>query len=138
MNVLGYVPTTEQGKHFSEWVSNNIDCGVGEQKLALEYKGIIIAGTADVMGIMKDGTLFIGDHKNTSKIYNEYVSWQVSVLDYMARMIGDEKINGRRLSFGNPYKGKNGFFIGIRRCTARNGIWHYLTFLICYLNDCAF
>ena len=106
LNVLGYVPTTEQGKHFSEWVSNNIDCGVGEQKLALEYKGIIIAGTADVMGIMKDGTLFIGDHKNTSKIYNEYVSWQVSLLDYMARKIGDEKVNGRKLN----WKGAKHFY----------------------------
>ena len=31
LNVVGYVPTTEQGKRFIEWVSNNIDCGVGEQ-----------------------------------------------------------------------------------------------------------
>lgn len=106
LNVVGYVPTTEQGKRFSEWVSNNIDCGVGEQKLALEYKGIIMAGTADVMGIMKDGTLFIGDHKNTSKIYNEYVSWQVSLLDYMARKIGDEKVNGRKLN----WKGAKHFY----------------------------
>ena len=106
LNAEEYTPQTEQGKNFGKWVMENLDSGVGEQKLALEYKGIIIAGTADVMGIMKDGTLMIGDHKNTSKFYREYVSWQVSVLDYMARMIGDEKINGRRLS----WKGAKNFY----------------------------
>ena len=45
LNVAGYEPKTEQGKHFAEWVKENLDCGVGEQKLGYEYNGLIIAGT---------------------------------------------------------------------------------------------
>lgn len=107
LNIAHYEPKTEQGKHFSEWVIKNLDCGVGEQKLAYEYNGLIIAGTADVMAIGKDkSTLIIGDHKNTSKFHREYVSWQVSLLDYFARKLGKEKLNGKILN----WKGANKFY----------------------------
>lgn len=106
LNKPKYEPTTAQGKHFKEWVSENLDCGVGEQMLAYERDGMIIAGTADVMGIAKDGALIIGDHKNTSKFHKEYVSWQVSVLDYFARKLGDETVNGKKLS----WKGAKRFY----------------------------
>ena len=99
LNVAGYEPKTEQGKHFAEWVKENLDCGVGEQKLGYEYNGLIIAGTADVMAIAKDRTLIVADHKNTAKFNREYVSWQVSLLDYFARKLGKEKINGKLLNW---------------------------------------
>lgn len=101
LNVAKYTPTTEQGKQFAKWVKTHFDSGVGEQKLAYEKDGMIIAGTADVMGISKDRTsLIIGDHKNTSKFHREYVTWQVSLLDYFARKLGKEKVNGNILNWG--------------------------------------
>ena len=99
LNVAGYEPKTEQGKQFAEWVKENLDCGVGEQMLGFESNGLIIAGTADVMAIAKDKTLIIADHKNTSQFHREYVSWQVSILDYFARKLGKEKINGKLLNW---------------------------------------
>lgn len=106
LNVTAYEPKTEQGKHFAKWVKENLDCGVGEQMLGYEYNGLIIAGTADVMGIAKDRTLIVADHKNTAKFHREYVSWQVSILDYFARKLGKEKINGKLLN----WKGAKNFY----------------------------
>lgn len=107
LNVAGYEPKTQQGKQFKEWVEQNLDCGVGEQMLGYEKDGMIIAGTADVMGISKDRTfVIIGDHKNTSKFHREYVSWQVSLLDYFAKKLGKEKINGKVLD----WKGAKEFY----------------------------
>jgi hypothetical protein len=99
LNVAGYEPKTEQGKQFAEWVKENLDCGVGEQMLGFESNGLVIAGTADVMAIAKDKTLILADHKNTSQFHREYVSWQVSILDYFARKLGKEKINGKLLNW---------------------------------------
>ena len=107
LNVAGYEPKTQQGKQFKEWVEQNLDCGVGEQMLGYEKDGMIIAGTADVMGISKDRTFVIlGDHKNTSKFHREYVSWQVILLDYFAKKLGKEKINGEVLD----WKGAKEFY----------------------------
>lgn len=99
LNVASYEPKTEQGKQFAEWVKDNLDCGVGEQMLGFESNGLVIAGTADVMAIAKDRSLIIADHKNTSQFHREYVSWQVSILDYFARKLGKEKINGKILNW---------------------------------------
>lgn len=104
LNQAKYEPTTAQGKNFEKWVKENIDCGVGEQKLAYIYNGMIIAGTADVMAIGKKNELIIADHKNTSKFYREYVSWQVSLLDYFARKLGAEKVNGKLLKWKGAKK----------------------------------
>lgn len=107
LNIAGYEPTTEQGKQFKEWVDKNLDCGVGEQMLGYERDGMIIAGTADVMGISKDRKfVIIGDHKNTAKFHREYVSWQVSLLDYFAKRLGKEKVNGKLLN----WKGAKEFY----------------------------
>lgn len=99
LNEAKYKPKTPQGKHFAKWVKANLDCGVGEQMLGYENDGLIIAGTADVMGILKDKTLLVADHKNTSQFHREYVTWQVSILDYFARKLGAEKINGKLLNW---------------------------------------
>ena len=106
LNTAGYEPKTEQGKEFFKWVKNHLDCGVGEQVLGFEKDGFVIAGTADVMGISKSGAFILGDHKNTSKFHEEYVSWQVSLLDYMARKLENQKINGKSLK----WKGAKEFY----------------------------
>lgn len=107
LNIAGYEPTTEQGKQFKEWVDKNLDCGVGEQMLGYERDGMIIAGTADVMGISKNRKfVIVGDHKNTAKFHREYVSWQVSLLDYFAKRLGKEKVNGKLLN----WKGAKEFY----------------------------
>lgn len=99
LNEKNYTPTTKQGEEFKKWVDENLDCGVGEQVLAFNYKGIIIAGTADIMAIAKNKVFIVADHKNTSKFHREYVSWQVSLLDYFARKLGKEKVNGKLLNW---------------------------------------
>lgn len=104
LNEFAYQPQTEQGKNFCKWVEKNLDCGVGEQKLGLDYKGMLVAGTADVMAIAADKQLVLADHKNTSKFQQEYVTWQVSILDYMARKLGKEKINGKILNWKGATK----------------------------------
>lgn len=106
LNQANYEPKTEQGKQFAKWVKENLDCGVGEQVLGYEKDGFILAGTADVLAIGKDKKFIVGDHKNTSKFHEEYVSWQVSLLDYMARKLGNEKINGKVLK----WKGASKFY----------------------------
>ena len=96
-NEPNYEPITEQGKNFAEWVKKNVDCGVGEQLLGLELDGWTLAGTADVMAYLKNGALTVSDHKNTSAFHREYVTWQVNLLDYMARRIAqtDGRLNGK-------------------------------------------
>lgn len=104
LNVAGYTPKTKQGEQFAKWVAENLDCGVGEQMLGYEYNGMVIAGTADIMAIAKDKTLVVADHKNTAKFHREYVSWQVSILDYFARKLGREKVNGKILNWKGAKK----------------------------------
>lgn len=89
-----YEPTTPQGKQFAAWAKENLRVGNPEQKLAIEYKGLVISGMADVMGVLKSGDLFVGDHKNTAQFHNDYVSWQVSIYDYFARKMSGVKVNG--------------------------------------------
>ena len=99
LNGKDYEPVTQQGEYFKDWVHENLDCGVAEQLLGFNYKGLRIAGTADVMAIGKQGELIVGDHKNTSVFNREYVEWQVSIYDYFARKLGKTKINGRNLNW---------------------------------------
>lgn len=105
-NEANYEPKTIQGENFAKWVGENLQCGVGEQMLGYEKNGWALCGTADVMAIAKDGALIIGDHKNTSSFNKEYVSWQVSLLDYMARKLGKSKLNGQALN----WKGATRFY----------------------------
>lgn len=103
-NEKEYTLETEQGKNFEKWVKENVKCGVAEQRLGFEYNGLTIAGTADVMGFLKNDTLFVGDHKNTSQFNREYVSWQVSLYDYFARQLKGEKLNGQPFNWKGAEK----------------------------------
>ena len=104
LNMADYVPKTPEGVAFDKWVKENLDCGVGEQILGYELEGYNFAGTADVMGIMKDGSLLIADHKTTSVLHRDAVEWQISLLDYFARELGNEAINGKVLKWKGATK----------------------------------
>lgn len=104
LNLKGYKPTTKQGEHFEKWVEENLDCGVGEQMIGYQHNGLTIAGTADIIGILKTGEVLIADHKNTSTFYRESVTWQVSLLDYFLRKLGTDMINGQELNWKGATK----------------------------------
>lgn len=106
LNMAKYEPTTAQGQRFAEWVSKNVSCGVGEQPLALDYKGMIIAGTSDLMFFLKNGDVCVGDHKCVASVDKEYVSWQVSLYDYFARKLKGRVVNGVKWN----WKGANKFY----------------------------
>lgn len=89
-----YAPTSPYEESFDKWVKKNIDCAAAEMLLAHIYGGMIIAGTADVIGFLKDGTPFVADHKITSKLNKEYVTWQTNIYDYFARRLSDKNVNG--------------------------------------------
>ena len=101
-----YTPFTSEGESFAKYLGEFVDCATAEQLLAIKYKTIWICGTADVIGYFKkeDKGCFVGDHKTTSAINREYVSWQTSILDYMLRKLGKETINDQSFS---GWKGAN-------------------------------
>lgn len=96
VNTDDHESQTDECRSFSKWMDDNADCAVAEMPLAFEYSGMLVAGTADLIGIMKNGEVFIADHKNTKTFQREYVSWQVSILDYFMRKIAGAglKVNG--------------------------------------------
>lgn len=105
VNNKEYVPETYEGERFLEWVTEKAYGAVAEQMIAYDYKGMVIAGTADLLLFLKDGKAAIADHKTTAILNKEYVSWQVSLLDYFFRKLGSEKLNGKSI----PWKGAQKF-----------------------------
>lgn len=93
-----YVPETKSAQNFLTYAKHNYSGAVAEQVLAINWKGLIIAGTADIMAFRKDGKLEIADHKTTT-FHRNYVTWQVNILDYMARHIKDGEINGIKFNW---------------------------------------
>ena len=95
-----YDPFTKEGEAFKRYIDEFIDCAAAEQMLAINYKGMWLAGTADVIGFFKnkDKGCFVADHKTTSAINREYVSWQVSIIDYILRHL-NENINGKVINW---------------------------------------
>lgn len=95
---------TPDGNLFEEWADNNLDSATAELVLAYDYAGMWVAGTADLVGYLKDGTPFIADHKTTSTLHTESVRWQLSLLDYMARHVKDGALNGKVFKWGGAKK----------------------------------
>lgn len=93
-----YEPETKSAQNFLTYAKHNYSGAVAEQVLAINWNGLIIAGTADIMAFRKDGKLEIADHK-TSAFHRNYVTWQVNILDYMARHIKDGEINGIKFNW---------------------------------------
>ena len=103
LNDKNYVPESLEAQSYKRYVGEFVKKGLAEQMVAINYKGMIIAGTIDVVGWYKkdEKGCFIADHKTTLNINKEYVSWQTSLLDYMLRHAKD--INGKKIS----WKGAN-------------------------------
>ena len=101
-----YSPMTTEGESFKKYIDEFIDSACAEQLLAYKYKSMWLCGTADIIGFFKKSEkgCFVADHKTTSTINREYVSWQVSILDYMLRQL-KEPINGNVIK----WKGANEF-----------------------------
>ena len=95
----GYVPETREGLAFAHWAEMKTEWALAEQKLALEWKGKFIACTADLLAVLAlekgPSVSVIADHKTTSRFQREYVSWQVSIYDFIARHIGRQLINDK-------------------------------------------
>jgi hypothetical protein len=104
LNTKDYTVQTPEGLKFVEWADENLDCATAEQMLAFDYAGMWLAGTADIMGYLKDGTPFIADHKTTATLHTESVAWQTSILDYMARHLGKRTLNGKRFKWAGAAK----------------------------------
>ena len=101
-----YDPFTEEGKSFKKYIDEFIDCAAAEQMVAYKYQSMWIAGTADIIGFFKkkEKGCFVADHKTTSVVHKETVSWQVSIIDYILRHT-KEPINGKKIN----WKGANEF-----------------------------
>ena len=95
----GYVPETREGLAFAHWAEMKTEWALAEQKLAIEWKGKFIACTADLLAVLAlekgPSVSVIADHKTTSRFQREYVSWQVSIYDFIARHIGRQMINDK-------------------------------------------
>lgn len=95
----GYIPETREGLAFAHWAEMKTEWALAEQKLAIEWKGKFIACTADLLAVLAlekgPSVSVIADHKTTSRFQREYVSWQVSIYDFIARHIGRQLINDK-------------------------------------------
>ena len=83
----------------NNWTIKNQLC---EFKMAIEhtYKGksFILSGTADLICTLNNKRVIV-DHKTTSTIHTESVRWQLSLLDYMARILDGCIINGTEFHY---------------------------------------
>lgn len=92
-----YIPETKSAQNFMNYANTTYSGAVAEQMLAINWKGLIVAGTADIMAFRKDKKIEIADHK-TTVFHRNYVTWQVNLLDYMARHL-DGEINGQKFKW---------------------------------------
>ena len=91
-----YIPETPQGLEFAKWADENLKEARAEVMVTLDWGGMIVAGTIDLLGVLKSGERVIDDHKNTASANREYVAWQVSIGDYMARQMNGRIVNDRK------------------------------------------
>ena len=91
-----YIPETPQGLEFALWADENLKEARAEVMVTLDWGGMIVAGTIDLLGVLKSGERIIDDHKNTASANREYVAWQVSIGDYMARQMNGRIVNDRK------------------------------------------
>lgn len=94
-------PITEQGANYKLWYEKNVDCGVAEIPLGIEYKGVILCGTADDFLILKNGEYTIDDHKFNRELHKEAVRWQTSLIKWILKQ---HNILGNTIN-GKSYKG---------------------------------
>ena len=95
-----YVATTKEGELFKAWALNNLSGAVAEQLVGIDYNGLTIGGSIDLLGFLKAGKPIIADHKTYAKMDNRtklHIAWQLSIYDYMARHI--DNVNGVKLNW---------------------------------------
>lgn len=96
----GFTPETREGLNFAIWAETRMHDDVrAEQKLALDWNGLLIACTVDLLGTFYGYGRVLDDHKVTARFYREYVSWQVSLNDYIARKCSGRIINDNYFSW---------------------------------------
>ena len=113
----GTEPATPEAVNFKNHVISNgwkFENHLEEFKVAIEWtsrsnprNSFILAGTADLitcLNINDPNTLIpiMADHKTTSVIHITDVSWQLSLLDYMARQLDGKPINGVIFNYIKP------------------------------------
>ena len=105
ISYVDYDPFTKEGVAFKKYIDEYIDCAVAEQMIAYKYQSMWIAGTADIIGFFKNKEwgCFVADHKTTSVVHREAVSWQVSIIDYILRHT-KEPINGKTIKWKGAKK----------------------------------
>ena len=104
----GTEPTTPEAIGFKKYVEDNnwvFDKHQEEFKVAIEWQSrtnpnnsFILAGTADLITLLNNEPIMV-DHKTTSVIHKQDVSWQLSLLDYMARKLDGCTINGVEFNY---------------------------------------
>lgn len=104
VNNKNYEPQTEFGKTFLKYSKENFDSAVAELRMGLNYKGYLIAGTADLVGFLKGDIPFIADNKTTSKKDIEYWSWQNSLANYALKKLGKELLNDKPIHWKGAEK----------------------------------
>lgn len=97
--INGEVYATAEAREFYLWTTNNhVDGMRAEQVIGYNNDGLMLAGTADVIGNVGDD-LFIGDHKTTAAFHEEYVTWQTNIYDYMLRQLNGQKLNSEKVEW---------------------------------------
>lgn len=104
INNKGYEPETPQGLEFAKWALKNLETAEAEVSIAYEFKGMLIAGTIDLIGTLKSGERIVDDHKNTASFNAEYVAWQVSIGDYFLRKANGRIVNDRKIEWAGAEK----------------------------------
>ena len=81
---VGFFAETEQ---FATWHANSKVFKLESEKIV---HNDIVAGTLDVLVILADGDIFVGDFKTGSKIDKTSVRWQLSIYNYLAKANADK------------------------------------------------
>lgn len=95
INEKDYTPTTDEGKLFKEYAKEKLHSCIAETMLGLEYKGLTVGGSVDLLGFDNAGNEIIADHKTYAQMTNKtlkHISWQLSFYNYMARKT--KEVNG--------------------------------------------
>lgn len=104
--------TTPEAQNFKDYIiANNwkfVD-HLAEFKLAIVWtsrnnpnNSFVLAGTADLITrlVTKDfDEPIVADHKTTSVVHTQDVRWQLSLLDYMARHMSGNTVNGQPFNY---------------------------------------
>lgn len=104
INTANYEPQTEFGKTFLAYAKKNIESAVAELKMGINYKGLVIGGTADMIGFLKGSIPFIADNKITAGKNTEYWAWQISLENYALKKLGKELLNGKQINWKGAEK----------------------------------